>query len=119
MSNLDQYKKKKRNVIITLAAGLACWLFALVQFSEVGRLRAISVQNSAVIAEAKASKLSEIQSAAEKLVEEIDSRTRRAQVTGPALALGGLILVGFAGVDARRLKKYRAPVGPAGPVTKA
>jgi hypothetical protein len=109
----DLYKRKKRNVIITLALGLACWLFAIANFSEISRLEKLAARNRSLIAKAMTSGSPELQSDAAALVKEIEVRIKRARVTGPGLALAGLILVAFAGVDTLRLKKYRPPVGPA------
>ncbi len=109
----DLYKKKKRNLIITLAVGLACWLFAIANFSEIGRLEKLAARDASLIAKAMTSKSADLQSDAAKLVKDIDARIKRARVTGSTLALAGLILVAFAGVDTLRLKKFRPPASPA------
>jgi hypothetical protein len=104
-------KRRKRNVVITLAAGLACWLFAAAQFSEISRLGKLAEQDKALVARAMASDDPKLRLEATDLMKDIDSRIKKARVTGPALALAGLILVGFAGVDALRLKRFQPPAG--------
>jgi len=113
VQNQNQYKRRKRTVIITLAVGLACWLFAIANFSEISRLEKLADQDRALIAKAMRSGSAELQADAANLVKEIDVRTKRARITAPALASAGLIIVLFGGVNALRLKEFRTPAKPA------